>query len=81
MPGVERKMLWSAGPNRRVTFLIRGRPGASFPAHAHEDDEECFVLEGDITFDTLTLRAGDYHLARRGVPSRRGPPSPAACCW
>jgi quercetin dioxygenase-like cupin family protein len=68
VPGVERKILWGAGPNGRVTFLIRGQPGARFPAHAHDDDEECFVLEGDITFDTLTLRAGDYHLARRGTP-------------
>jgi quercetin dioxygenase-like cupin family protein len=72
VPGVERKILWSAGPNGRVTFLIRGQPGASFPAHAHDDDEECFVLAGDLTFDTLTLRAGDYHLARRGAPHPMG---------
>jgi anti-sigma factor ChrR (cupin superfamily) len=65
--GVERKMLASPVPGR-VTFLIRGRPGARFPAHPHAEDEECFVLEGDITFDTLTLRAGDYHVARRGSP-------------
>jgi anti-sigma factor ChrR (cupin superfamily) len=66
--GVERKMLWAAGLNGRVTVLIRGKPGARFPAHAHDDDEECYVLEGDITFDTLTLRAGDYHRAQRGIP-------------
>lgn len=68
VPGIERKVLWSAGPNGRVTFLIRGQPGASFPAHPHADDEECYVLAGDLTFDTLTLHAGDYHLARRGTP-------------
>jgi anti-sigma factor ChrR (cupin superfamily) len=65
--GVERKML-SSPVAGRVTFLIRGRPGARFPAHPHADDEECFVLEGDISFDTLTLQAGDYHLAHRGNP-------------
>jgi anti-sigma factor ChrR (cupin superfamily) len=65
--GVERKIL--ASPvSGRVTFLIRGRPGARFPGHPHAQDEECFVLEGDITFETLTLRAGDYHLVRRGTP-------------
>jgi hypothetical protein len=26
------------------------------------------MSDQDITFDTLTLRAGDYHLARRGIP-------------
>jgi anti-sigma factor ChrR (cupin superfamily) len=65
--GVERKML-SSPVAGRITFLIRGRPGARFPAHPHADDEEMFVLEGDITFGTLTLRAGDYHLARHGTP-------------
>jgi quercetin dioxygenase-like cupin family protein len=68
VPGVERKMLWRDGPNGRATFLIRGRPGARFPAHPHHDDEECYVLEGDLSFDTLTLRAGDYHVAPRGTP-------------
>jgi quercetin dioxygenase-like cupin family protein len=68
VPGVERKVLWSAGSNGRVTFLIRGQPGARFPAHPHADDEECYVLAGDITFGRLTLHAGDYHLAARGAP-------------
>jgi quercetin dioxygenase-like cupin family protein len=67
-PGVEREMLWSAGPNERVTFLVRMAPGARFDAHAHDDDEECYVVAGDLTFDTLTLKSGDYHLARRGIP-------------
>jgi anti-sigma factor ChrR (cupin superfamily) len=65
--GVERKMLSSPVPGR-VTFLMRCKPGARFPGHPHTDNEECFVIEGDITFDTLTLRAGDYHVARRGHP-------------
>jgi anti-sigma factor ChrR (cupin superfamily) len=67
-PGVERKKLWDAGPLGRVSILLRCAPGAFYDAHDHDDDEECYVISGDITFDTLTLRAGDYHLARRGVP-------------
>jgi len=70
--GVERKMLWSAGPNGRVTFLVRVAPGAKIMAHEHHDDEECYVVSGDVTFDTLTLKAGDYHLARRGIPHAQG---------
>src|SRR5262245_58986837 len=70
--GIERKMLWSAGPNGRVTFLVRVAPGAKIMAHEHDDDEECYVVSGDVTFDTLTLKAGDYHLARRGIPHAQG---------
>ncbi len=65
--GVERKLLCAKGPNNRETFLVRMAPGARYGRHEHADDEECYVVSGDITFDTLTLRSGDYHLARRGV--------------
>jgi anti-sigma factor ChrR (cupin superfamily) len=65
--GVERKLLWAKGPNNRETFLVRMAPGALYGGHEHGDDEECYVVSGDITFDTLTLQGGDYHLARRGV--------------
>jgi quercetin dioxygenase-like cupin family protein len=63
--GVERKILYRT--EGRVTYLIRGQPGARLPGHEHDDDEEIYVLSGDLTMDTLTLRAGDFHLARRGV--------------
>jgi anti-sigma factor ChrR (cupin superfamily) len=66
-PGVERKMLWHDRENRRITFLIRAQPGAEFPPHQHEDNEEAYVLSGDLAFDDLVLGAGDYHLARPGL--------------
>src|SRR5882724_4116293 len=66
-PGIERKMLWHDRDKRRITFLIRAQPGAEFPAHQHDDDEEAYVLSGDLSFDDLKLNAGDYHLARPGV--------------
>lgn len=65
--GIERKTLWSKGPNGRETYLVRMAAGARYAGHHHHDDEECFLVSGDLTFDTLTLRPGDYHLARRGV--------------
>jgi quercetin dioxygenase-like cupin family protein len=63
--GVERKILYRT--EGRVTYLIRGQPGARLPGHEHDDDEEIYVLAGDLTMGTVTLRAGDFHLARRGV--------------
>jgi len=63
--GVERKILWQA-PGGRVTYLIRGEPGAHLAAHDHDEDEETYVIAGDLTIGTLTLGPGDYHLARRG---------------
>jgi len=66
-PGVARKLLWHDRARRRVTFLIRAEPGAEFPAHDHDADEEAYVLSGDLSFDDLTLHPGDYHLARPGV--------------
>jgi anti-sigma factor ChrR (cupin superfamily) len=67
VPGVERKMLRVDRARKRVTFLVRAAPGARFPAHVHDDDEEAYVVSGDLTFETLTLSAGDYHVARRGM--------------
>jgi len=66
-PGIERKVLFFDREKKRITFLIRAQPGAEFPAHRHDDDEEAYVLSGDLSFDDLVLGAGDYHLARPGV--------------
>jgi len=66
-PGIERKTLWHDRDRKRITFLIRAQPGAEFPAHQHDDDEEAYLLSGDLSFDDLVLAPGDYHLARPGV--------------
>src|SRR5919198_1410387 len=55
--GLERKILHGT-PDGRVTSLIRGQPGARLPGHEHDEDEEIYVLEGELTIGTLTLRAG-----------------------
>jgi anti-sigma factor ChrR (cupin superfamily) len=68
VPGVERKILRIDRERNRATFLVRAAPGAKFPAHVHEDDEEAYVISGDLTFEHLTLNAGDFHVARRGMP-------------
>ena len=43
-------------------------PGASLPAHDHPADEECLVLEGEVMLGDILGRAGDYHLAPKGLP-------------
>jgi anti-sigma factor ChrR (cupin superfamily) len=65
-PGIERKVLSFDRARKRVTLLIRAQAGAEFPAHDHDDDEQSYVLSGDLMFDDLVLQAGDYHLARAG---------------
>jgi anti-sigma factor ChrR (cupin superfamily) len=64
--GIERKVLAFDRERNRVTLLIRAQAGAEFPAHDHDEDEESYVLSGDLIFDDLVLNAGDYHLARAG---------------
>ena len=60
-------MPWHDRGKGRITFLIRAPPGTEFPAHAHDGDEEAYVLSGDLAFDDLVLGAGNHHLARPGV--------------
>jgi len=66
-PGIARKLLWHDRARKRITVLIRAEPGAQFPAHLHDEDEESYLLSGDLAFDDLKLNVGDYHLARAGV--------------
>ena len=65
--GIVRKMLWHDRASARITFLVKAEPGSRFPSHVHDDDEACYVLSGDLVFDTLVLGAGDFHLARPGM--------------
>lgn len=65
-PGLEYKLLAYNESADSKSFLLRAAPGSEFPAHAHEGDEECIVLEGEFTMGDLTLHAGDFHFAARG---------------
>ena len=53
-------------------------PGAAYP-HAHDADEQTLVIEGDLSFGDLALKAGDFHAA---TPSSSRPPGRTANgCW
>jgi quercetin dioxygenase-like cupin family protein len=43
-----------------VTALVRLAPGAGYPAHAHADTEELYLLSGELHVGDIRLRAGDY---------------------
>src|SRR5215471_18383465 len=68
LPHVQVKVLHTDG--RYNSILLRMEPGASLPAHYHEDDEECVVMEGEVYIGDVRVKAGDYHLALSG--SRHG---------
>jgi len=59
-------LLWENRVLRRQSLLVRVAPGAVYESHDHPDDEECYVVEGDLAFGDLQLTAGDYHLAHKG---------------
>lgn len=67
-PLVEMKLLYSDVAQHSRSFLLRMHPGASLPAHDHPADEECLVLEGEVMLGDIAGRAGDYHLAPKGLP-------------
>ncbi len=62
-PGVFWKMLWEDPDGLHKAILMRYEPGGTIPRHRHVGDEQIFVLEGSVTDDTGTCRAGHY--ARR----------------
>lgn len=66
LPGVRMKTL--SADQRAI--LLDLAPGASLPVHRHHEDEECVVLRGEARLGDITVRQGDYHLARAG--SRHG---------
>ena len=62
MPALVARVLHVDRANNRQSLLIRMVP-APLPAHAHDADEETFIVEGDLWFGDLKLGAGDYHIA------------------
>ncbi|MGE0385733.1 MAG: cupin domain-containing protein [Gammaproteobacteria bacterium] len=50
------------------SYLLRIEPGGRLPAHDHDQDEECYLVEGEVTIgDDLHLAAGDYQFVPAGA--------------
>lgn len=66
VPGIDMKMLYRDAATGTRTLLARLQPGVVMPEHDHIGAEECYVIEGEITYGDLTIHAGDFHLAPEG---------------
>ncbi len=66
LPLIRMKTLFESEDGKAVLF--RFQPGARLPAHEHGSDEECVVIEGELRIGSEVVHAGDFHLARRGIP-------------
>ena len=53
-------------PIGRQTILVKVEAGAVYDGHNHEEDEELYLISGDLTIGGVELRPGDFHLAPKG---------------
>ena len=60
IPGVQVRRLHVDEQARRVVMLVRADKGVKYPSHRHVDDEEMFMLAGELRFGERVYRAGDY---------------------
>jgi hypothetical protein len=65
-PGLHIKVLNRIDSVGRWTFMARLAPGAEYVEHDHDQDEEIYMIEGDLIIGDLVLNAGDFHVARAG---------------
>ncbi len=77
-PGMRVKLLHRNVEMGRQTVLLDIEPGAVYPAHAHEQDEEIFMISGDLAIGAEELGPGDFHVSPKG--SRHPPATTRAGC-
>lgn len=65
--GVELRILHPGGAGERRTVLLRMMPGSVIAAHHHDADEECYVVDGEVTMGDMTFARGDFLIARAGT--------------
>ena len=63
-PGVQVKLLYKKDDVK--SFLLKMAPNANISGHLHRQDEESFVIEGDVTIEGILCNVGDYHFAHAG---------------
>ena len=79
-PGIRIKSLHKMPAINRQSMLLDVSPGAYYPSHLHEEDEELYVISGDLWFGDLELGPGDYHLAMKGTQHPGGTSKNGCLC-
>jgi anti-sigma factor ChrR (cupin superfamily) len=67
LPGIRMKVLAINRSRDAATLLIDAAPGARFPPHHHNGDEECYVISGDVNTLGRRLGPGDFLHADEGT--------------
>lgn len=62
--GVEIKLLHKTADAK--SFLIKMAANTSIDGHAHSQNEESFVLDGEVWLEGILCQTGDYHYAQAG---------------
>ncbi len=65
-PGLRIKMLNQITKIGRQTFMAELSPGAEYVDHDHGQDEEIYMISGDLIIGDFVLNAGDFHVAHAG---------------
>ena len=65
-PGLRVRVLHKSVETRRRTILLEVGPGALYEEHDHDDDEEIYMISGDLVIGDLELGPGDHHFAPKG---------------
>lgn len=65
-PGLKIKIMNRIEALNRETFMAWLQPGAEYVDHDHDQDEEIYMIEGDLIIGDVVLKAGDFHVARAG---------------
>lgn len=66
-PRIKIKVLRREPDGSSMSYLLKLEPGALLVPHKHAIDEECVVLEGEVTIGDERVGPGSYHLAPRGL--------------
>ncbi len=66
-PRIKMKVLRREADGNSMSYLLKLEPGAFLVPHKHSTDEECVVLEGEVTIGSELVGPGSYHLAPRGM--------------
>lgn len=65
-PGLKIKIMNRIEAIGRHTFMAWLQPGAEYSDHDHDQDEEIYMIEGDLIIGGVELKDGDFHVARAG---------------